>query len=148
VALGVVGSFVVSWWLMAFVGAGAFILVAYNLELFGGVFHSDAWFALSWGAFPALTGYFAQTGTIRWEAVLVALACFFLSAAQRRLSTPVRRLRRQVVLVEGRMILRAGTEVELGEGDLRQPSESALRALTAAMVLLSGGLVAARMLHA
>ena len=148
VAIGVVGSFVVSWWLMAFVVAGAFIVVAYNLELSGGRFHSDAWFAVAWGAFPALTAYFAQTGTIRWEAVLVALACLFFSAAQRRLSTPVRRLRRQVALVEGRMTLRSGTEVELTEGDLRQPPESALRALTAAMVLLSGGLVAARILLA
>ena len=46
------------------------------------------------------------------------------------------------------MTLRSGTEVELTEGDLRQPPESALRALTAAMVLLSGGLVAARILLA
>ena len=30
---------------------GAFIVVAYNLELFGGRFHGDFWFALAWGAF-------------------------------------------------------------------------------------------------
>ena len=44
------------WWLLAFVAFGAFIVVAYNLELFGGAFHSDLWFALAWGAFPVLTG--------------------------------------------------------------------------------------------
>jgi len=147
VGLGIAGAFVVSWWLIAFVAVGAFIVLAYNLELFGGVFHSDAWFAVGWGGFPALTAYFAQTGSVRWEAVLVAVACVFFSAAQRRLSTPVRRLRRQVVLIEGKMVLRSGAEVELGEAELRQPSESALRALTAAMVVLSGGLVAARMLN-
>ena len=46
-------------WLLAFVGFGAFVVVAYNLELLGGAFHSDLWFAAAWGAFPALTAYFA-----------------------------------------------------------------------------------------
>src|SRR6202011_1822060 len=54
VGLGVAGAFQVSWWLLAFVAFGAFIVVAYNLELFGGRFHSDAWFAIAWGALPAL----------------------------------------------------------------------------------------------
>src|SRR3972149_26015 len=52
--LGVLGSTVVSPWLLAFVTAGAFFVLAYNLELFGGRFHSDAWFALAWGALPPL----------------------------------------------------------------------------------------------
>ena len=42
--------------------------VAYNLELFGGRFHSDAWFALAWGAFPALTGWWACALALRAEA--------------------------------------------------------------------------------
>ena len=50
-------------------------------------------------------------------------------------------------LREGRMIMKTGAEVEIDERELRQPSESALRALTVAMILLSGGLVAARMLN-
>ena len=45
--------------LVPLVVAGALLVPAYNLELFGGRFHSDIWFALAWGAFPALTGYFA-----------------------------------------------------------------------------------------
>ncbi len=146
VALGMAGAATVSWWLVAFVAFGIFIVLAYNLELFQGRFHSDAWFALAWGAFPALTGAFAQTGTIRWGAVLVSAACLFLSAAQRRLSTPVRRLRRQVAFLDGRMVMRDGTEIPLEDAHLRQAPESALRALTAAMVLLSAGLVAARLL--
>ncbi len=40
--------------------AGAFLVVAYNLELFGGRFHNDLWFALAWGAFPALTGFWVN----------------------------------------------------------------------------------------
>jgi hypothetical protein len=146
IALGVVGAIWVSWWLLAFVGFGTFMVLAYNLELAGGRFHSSLWFAVSWGAFPALTGYFAQAGAVRWQAVLVALACLFLSVAQRRLSTPVRRLRRGVVALEGRMILRDGTEVQVDEAMLRAAPEAALRAIAVAMVLLASGVVTARLL--
>src|SRR3954454_12904464 len=45
VAIGIVGAVTVSAGLIAFVAAGAFILMAYNLELFGGRLHSDFWFA-------------------------------------------------------------------------------------------------------
>jgi hypothetical protein len=146
VSLGVLGAVEVSWWLLAFVAFGGFIVVAYNLELFGSLFHSDVWFAVSWGAFPALTAYFAQAGTLRVEAGLVALACLFLSAAQRRLSTPVRRLRRSVAALHGQMILRDGTEVPVDEAMLRATPESALRILSLAMPILAGGLIAARLL--
>jgi hypothetical protein len=145
IALGVVGAFEVSWWLLAFVVFGGFIVVAYNLELFGGLFHSDLWFALSWGAFPALTAYFAQTGTIGVEAVFVSLACLFLSVAQRRLSTPVRELRRKVASVEGRMVLRDGTETAVDEATLRRAPESALRTLSVALPLFAAGLAVARL---
>ena len=51
--------------LAPFVVAGAFIVAAYNLELFGGRFHTDFWFAAAWGAFPALTGYWANALALR-----------------------------------------------------------------------------------
>jgi hypothetical protein len=146
VALGVIGAVKVSWWMLAFVAFGAFIVIAYNLEVLGGRFHSDAWFAVSWGAFPALTGYFAQSGSIRWPAVPVALACLLLSAVQRRLSTPVRRLRRHVALVEGRIVLDDGSEVAVTETLLRAAPEAGLRGLAGAVSLLAAGLVAARLL--
>lgn len=145
VAMGVAGGVLVTLWLYAFVAFGVFIVLAYNLEMFEGRFHSDAWFAMSWGAFPALTGYFAQAERIRWPAIPVALACLLLSVAQRRLSTPVRRLRRTVTELEGRMRLANGTEVPVDESMLREAPEGALRALALAMAVLSGGLVAARL---
>jgi hypothetical protein len=145
IALGVIGALTVSWWLLAFVAFGAFIVLAYNLELFRGRFHSDLWFALSWGAFPALTGTFAQTGTLPWPAALAALACLELSAVQRRLSTPVRQLRRRVQVVEGRMVLADGRELPVDEGTLRHAPEGALRALSLALPLLAVGLVAMRL---
>jgi hypothetical protein len=146
VFLGVAGVILVSPWLLPFVAFGTFIVLAYNLELYQGRFHSDLWFAVAWGAFPALTGYFAQAETIRWQALLVALACLLFSAAQRRLSTPVRHLRRRVVRLEGRMHLADGTSVPIEEAALRDASETALRALAFGMALLAAGLVTARLL--
>ena len=76
-SLGVAGAARVSWWLLGFVAVGGFLVVAYNLEAFGGAFHSVAWFAFGWGAFPALVAYYAQTGTLtlpQLEVVELALA--------------------------------------------------------------------------
>ena len=53
VALGVYASVAYTPWLAPFVVAGAFIVCAYNLELFGGAFHSDFWFAIAWGVVSA-----------------------------------------------------------------------------------------------
>src|SRR3954451_20498370 len=113
VAIGVVGVITVSAGLVPFVAAGAFVVVAYNLELFGGRFHSDFWFAAAWGAFPALTGYWICALEPRVEGLLVAAACFGLSVVQRTLSTPVRELRRRTASVTGRQELRDGRVVEL-----------------------------------
>jgi hypothetical protein len=104
------------------------------------------WFAFAWGAFPAITGYLAQTGTIRAGAVLVAAACFLLSVAQRRLSTPVRRLRRGVQSVQGEIVLADGRREPVTEATLRAAPEAALRATALALGLLAGGLAAARLL--
>ena len=146
VALGFLGAAKVSWWLLAFVGFGAFMVVAYNLEPFGGLFHGDVWFALAWGAFPALTGSFAQAGTLRPAAVLVAGACFALSVVQRTLSTPVRNLRRRATTVRGEVAYRDGSVQRIDEAWLRAVPEAALRALAIAVSLLALGSVAARLL--
>jgi hypothetical protein len=144
-ALGVHGMVEVSPWIGAFIVAGVFLVVSYNLELFGGAFHSDLWFAVAWGGFPVIVAAFAQTATVTVEAVIVAAACVAISAAQRALSTPVRRLRRQVEAVEGRLRLRDGTEEPLEAGSLRTAPESALRLLSFAMPLLAVGAVLARL---
>ena len=67
---------------MTFVVAGAVFVPAYNLEL---ALHTDWGFALTWGAFPALSGYFVEAQTLRVEAVAVAAYAFGLSLAQRAL---------------------------------------------------------------
>jgi len=144
-ALGIVGIVQVSAWLAVFIVAGAFLVVAYNLELFEGSFHSDLWFAIAWGGFPALTGGFAQDGRLEFSAVLIAGACVALSAAQRVLSTPVRRLRRRVVAVEGTITLRDGTTEPMGAEVIRSAPEAALKLLALAMPLLAAALVVSRL---
>jgi len=144
-AIGVVGATVVSPLLIPLLIAGGLLVPAYNLELAGGRFHSDAWFALAWGAFPAFTGYFAQTLQVRPAGLLVAGACFWLSLAQRRLSTPARALRRRTVSVSGEQRLADGRVCQLDRATLGAPLEGALSALSIAMVLLAVGAVVARL---
>lgn len=145
IGIGVAGVFVVSAWLAPLVLVGAFLVPAYNLELLGGRFHSDAWFALAWGGFPAFTGFFVNALAIRPEGVLVTAACCLLSVAQRRLSTPARELRRQTAEVSGEQLMSDGSVVELNRARLSSPLEGALSALWLALVLLAAGLVAVRL---
>jgi hypothetical protein len=140
-ALGVDGALEATPWIWALIPVGVFLVVAYNLELFGGAVHSDVWFALAWGAFPVITAYVAQTGTLRPAALLGAAACFAISAAQRALSTPVRRLRRHVTSVSGTMVLDDGTTEKLDATALRSTSERALRLMSVAMPVLAAALL-------
>jgi hypothetical protein len=144
-ALGVDAMVHVSPWLSAFIAVGVFLVVAYNMELFGGLFHSDLWFALAWGGFPVVTAAYAQSATIRAPAVVAAGACVALSAAQRSLSTPVRRVRRDVASVEGTVVFRDGTRERINAAAIRAAPESALRHLSIALPLLAGALVLARL---
>ena len=145
VAIGVAGLVVVSLLLAPLVAVGAFLVPAYNLELAGGRFHNDTWFAVAWGGFPAFTGYFVNALSIRPAGILVAAACCLLSAAQRRLSTPVRQLRRDTTDVIGEQRLTDGQAIELTRARLMEPLEGALSALWLALVLLAAGLIAVRL---
>jgi hypothetical protein len=131
VAIGIVGA------IAAFVAAGAFLVVAYNLESFGGRFHDDAWFALAWGSFPLLTAYFATAESIEAAAIAGAVFAFALSLAQRILSTQVRDMRRRVRRVQG-TIERADHTTEMLTPELIMgPAERALRILSVAVVALA-----------
>ena len=47
-AVGIGAALAWTLWLLPFVAVGAFLVPAYALELVGGVFHTDLWFALAW----------------------------------------------------------------------------------------------------
>lgn len=127
-AIGIVVAARSTLWLLAFVGFGALVVVAYNLELFGGAFHSDAWFALAWGAFPVLTAYFASAERLRVEALGAAAFAALASLAQRTLSTQVRHARRA-----------------LGDPAAARTAEVALKLLATALPLLAAALLLFRL---
>jgi hypothetical protein len=133
------------WWLVVFVAGGCFLVAAYNLELFGGAFHTDLWFALAWGSFPLLTAYLAVAERITLEALLAAAFAGFLSLAQRHLSTQVRTVRRRVVGVSGTLELANGAYEPVTAETLTRAPEAALRAMTFAVASLAVGLVVLRL---
>ena len=144
VALGLLGLARVGPGLLAFIVVGPLLVVGYNLELFGGRLHSDVVFALAWGTFPVLTGYFAQAERLGLAALLGGAATFALSYAQRALSTPARLLRRRVTRVEGALAMDDGTVRDLSDGVLLEPLERALRALSWSTVALAVALAVVR----
>ncbi len=145
VGLGIAGVSVVGPWLLPFIALGVFFVFAYNLEMLRGRVHGDFWFALSWGAFPVLTAYFAQSGRLSVAALAAAGAGYALSYAQRMLSTPARLLRRRSLSVTGALTLSDGSQVALDRPTLLRPLERALAASSWGIVALSVGLVAARL---
>jgi hypothetical protein len=146
VALGVAGVTRVGPWLLPFIAVGILFVFAYNLELLGGRLHGDFWFAMSWGAFPVLTAYFAQTGQLSIGAVAAAAGAFALSFGQRSLSTPARLLRRRSRSVSGEVTLSDGSAVQLDEATLLRPLEQALRAFSWGVVAVALGLLASKLL--
>jgi len=144
-AIGVHGAVAATPWIWALMPVGVFLVVAYNLEVAGGWFHSDLWFALAWGGFPVVVAYVAQTGTLSVGAALAAGGCVALSAAQRALSTPVRRLRRRVTGVTGSIVLEDGTVEPIDTGTLGYAPEAALRLLSVSVPLLAAAMIAAKL---
>jgi hypothetical protein len=131
-AIGIAAALAWTPWLLIFVAAGAFLVVAYNLELFGGVFHTNLWFGLAWGSFPLLTGYFVVAEELTVEAGLAAVFALTTSLAQRALSTEVRTIRR------------SGSFDAATVASMIAAPETALRALTAAMISLAAALLVLR----
>jgi hypothetical protein len=144
-AIGVGGIVTVTPWLAPLVLAGGLFLPAYNLELIGGRLHSDLWFAVGWGAFPAFTGYFINAEKVGLAGLLIAGGCLAMSVAQRRLSSPARDLRRRTRSVSGVRTLPDGGTEPLSLTGLLAPLDGALAALSLALVVTACALVAARL---
>lgn len=121
-------------WLGWIAAAEGFFLLAYNLEWFGGRFHTDGWFALSWGGLPVLAGHVLQTNSLSWAALIVAAAMALLSLVEIKASRPYKALRR-----------RAATETLPGiERDHMHQLENILKALSLGVILLGLGVTAWR----
>jgi hypothetical protein len=120
-------------------------VLAYNLELASGRFHSDTWFGLAWGGFPVINGYAAVSGELSVVAFVAAAFAVLLSLAQRVLSSHVRFVRRQVIAVHGELELADGSCQPLDARRLTAAAETGLRLLSWATVVLAGALVAFRL---
>ena len=120
--------------------AEGFFVFAYNLEWFRGRFHTDAWFAFSWGALPVLAGYVMQTNRLSAAVLIVAAAMALLSLVEIQASRPYKQLKRE----------RSHTpQPELPEAEGQQASharqyELILKSISLGVILLGLGLMVAR----
>ena len=146
IVIGALATVRISLWALPFVLFGGFIVPAYNLEWFGGRLHSDIWFGLAWGAFPALVGYWANAESLQPQAFLVAAACLALSLGQRALSKQARSLRRSAAMASGSIEFEDGHVEPITITFLLAAPEKALRLTGLAVILLALGSLAARLL--
>ncbi|MDG6901998.1 MAG: hypothetical protein JRM80_08560 [Nitrososphaerota archaeon] len=75
--------------------AEVFFLLAYNLELFRGAFHTDFWFAFSWGFLPVLAGYVVQTDALALSSLAAGAFGFSTAFIEISASRPYKALRRE-----------------------------------------------------
>ena len=137
--LGVVAAFSIRLWVIPIILFGEIAVVAYNLELFRGRFHTDIWFGITWGAFPALTGYWVNAEGLDFAVLPHCCACPMLSLAQRTLSKQVRVLRRQAEKADGRIEFREGRVEKITIPYLLAVPEKALQLMSYSIALLALG---------
>jgi hypothetical protein len=95
VGIGIAGSVLLaSPLLLVLVGAQALCAVGYPLAAwFGGAFHRDSVFAVSWGSLPFFTSFYAQAQTVTFASLVAAGALGGVALLEIRLSRSSRRLR-------------------------------------------------------
>ena len=133
------GSLSLSPWMWAWALLGLLFAVGYPLE-WPGFLHTDIGFAVAWGAYPVLAGYWVQAEGISFSAVIVAVFAALLSMAQRSLSTPARFVRRETTTASAQFNV-AGWD----RAQLLATWEQPLRWLVWAVVALAAGLLIARL---
>lgn len=134
-AFAIAAALVISPVALAWGAAGVLLAAAYTLEWSRWV-HSTVGFAVAWGAFPVLVGYWAQTETLSLAVAGVAGAAIAFSMAQRSLSTPARHLRRRVTQASARI-----GDADWDRSMLLATWEGPLRLLAIAHVILAIGLL-------
>ena len=127
-AIGIGAAIAWGYGLLVFVAIGGIAVPAYNLEWFGGLIHNELGLALSWGGLTVVSSYWVEAQTLRVDAILAAVYGTVMIVAQRTLSTPVRKARR-----------------ELGDAASVAPLERTLRLLALGNIVLGAAIVAARL---
>jgi hypothetical protein len=106
-----------------------FFVFAYNLEWFAGVFHSDTWFAFSWGALPVTAGYVMQTNRISLSALILAISMALFSSIEIKTSRPYKELKRK------------WPSLNSEEQALMQRYETLLKCISLGVILLGGAIL-------
>ena len=137
VAYGIAIYFMILYvpWLWIVAILEGFFVFAYNLEWFHGRFHTDRWFAFSWGFLPVLAGYLMQTNRVSIEAFVLALSMTLFSTVEIKASRPYKELK-------GRL-LRLNNE----EKDLMARYEAILKSISLGVILLAVGFLIWRIVH-
>jgi hypothetical protein len=110
-------------WLWPIAIAEGFFVVAYNLESFAGRFHTDGWFAFSWGALPVAAGYVLQTNDLSLAAIVVAAAAAMFSLVEIKASRRYKALKQAC-----------------RDNSMQACLEGILKCISFGVVLLAGGL--------
>ena len=121
-------------WLAVIALLEGFFVFAYNLEWWSGRFHTDGWFALSWGALPVLAGYVMQTNALSLAALIVAGAMAALSVVEITASRPYKTLKRMPNRSEA-------------DAALAARYENILKSVSLGVIALGIGLAAFRFMH-
>lgn len=147
IAIGAVVGVQETVWVIPCMVFGGFIVFAYNLEWFGGRFHTDPMFGIAWGGFPVITAYIAQAHGLSWQVCLVAFACILYSMAQRSLSRQSRYWRRKVGMIArnyyffGEVFSKARERPVLMGKDIFGPADLALKFMTWAVAAAAVGML-------
>jgi len=110
-----------------------FFVFAYNLEWFGGRYHTDGWFAFSWGFLPVLAGYVMQTNTLSVAVLPVALSMALFSLVEIKASRPYKALKQ------------CGPHLEETDRALMIRLEVILKSISLGVIVLGGGLLLFRL---
>jgi hypothetical protein len=110
-----------------------FFVFAYNLEWFSGRFHTDRWFAFSWGFLPVLSGYIIQTNSLSFAALVVGGAMALISLVEITASRPYKALKRRLPALREE------------EKALMARYERILQYISSSVILLGAGLLIGRL---
>ncbi len=120
-------------WFLA-VSEGFFVF-AYNLEWFKGKFHTDNWFAFSWGFLPVLAGYIMQTNKMSVEALILGISMALFSSVEIKASRPYKDLKQRL------------NALQEEEKSLMIRYEAILKSISLGVILLGAGLLVWRIIR-
>jgi hypothetical protein len=107
-----------------------FFVFAYNLEWLHGRFHTDGWFAFSWGSLPVLAGYILQTNSVSAGVLIVAASTGLLSLVEIKASRPYKELKRT-----------ASAKAGIDAREISETLENVLKFLSFGVIVLGVGLL-------